>query len=195
MFVVVGLGNPGARYRNTRHNVGVCCLEQLAAKLQTPKIEKWTNQHGAFIYKVNSYLPGVDLLLVRGDCYMNESGGPVSQILNFYKIPPEQLIVTHDDLDLAPGRLKIKRGGSSGGHNGLSDIDEKIGSAEYFRIRIGIGHPRDSQTPEMPVKAWVLASAGSEDSSAIDSAITRAVIGIETLIKEGLEPAQSAINT
>lgn len=143
MFILVGLGNPGDTYARTRHNVGFMAIDHLAA------------EHGfsPFRLKFSSLvaegtLGGHKVLLCKPQTFMNLSGRAVREILNFYKIPLTSLYVFHDDLDLEPNRIKIKQGGGSGGHNGLTSLDSLVGK-DYWRIRIGIGHPghRDLVTP------------------------------------------------
>lgn len=132
MLLLAGLGNPGSEYVRTRHNIGFMAIDALAGP------EPFTSKfHGAFAQRS---IEGEKLLLLKPQTFMNLSGKSVQAAMAFYKLAPEQLVVIHDDLDLPLGRLKIKRGGGAGGHNGIKDIDRVIGP-DYWRIRIGIGHP------------------------------------------------------
>jgi PTH1 family peptidyl-tRNA hydrolase len=133
--LLVGLGNPGAEYARHRHNIGFMALEALAAGCGPVN---WQGKfHGLF---AGGQLAGQKVLFLKPQTFMNRSGLSVGEACTFYKIPPEQVIVLHDDLDLPPGRIKIKRGGGHGGHNGLKSCDAAIGQ-NYKRIRLGIGHP------------------------------------------------------
>lgn len=136
-FLLIGLGNPGKDYARNRHNIGFVALDAIAERY---RFGAWKKSFGGQAaegtigtQKVHAFKPA---------SYMNLSGGPVSEIARFYKIPLERIIVVHDEIDLPLGRLRIKRGGSSGGHNGLKSLDECIG-ADYLRVRIGVGHPGD----------------------------------------------------
>jgi PTH1 family peptidyl-tRNA hydrolase len=135
MFLIVGLGNPGSEYKNTRHNAGFMALAVIMLQYPccSPKVKFQAEITEAII-------GGCKVLLAKPQTYMNNSGQSVGQIARFYKIPLEQIIVLHDDLDLALGRVKTKIGGGSGGHNGLKSLDSHIGK-EYLRVRIGISHP------------------------------------------------------
>ena len=134
-IMVVGLGNPGAEYARTRHNVGFMAVGYLAGENAT-----WKNEHDALTYHAN--IDGHRVIFVRPMTFMNLSGNAVGAIARFYKIPTENIVVIHDDMDIPVGSIKEKVGGGSAGHNGIKSIDAAVG-AEYKRIRIGIGHPRD----------------------------------------------------
>lgn len=134
-IILVGLGNPGASYAGNRHNVGFMVIDQLMKDYGFPKASA---KFGGALSEGRVGLHKVFAFKPMG--YMNTSGGPVGQLLNFYKLAPETVIVLHDELDLEPGKLRIKTGGGNGGHNGLKSIDAHIGQ-DYKRVRIGIGHP------------------------------------------------------
>ncbi|MES2253178.1 MAG: aminoacyl-tRNA hydrolase [Pseudomonadota bacterium] len=134
-WVFVGLGNPGTNYALNRHNVGFMAIDVIADHVRAPAFKIKSN---AALSEVST--PGQRLFLLKPQTFMNLSARGVAPLLAFYKIPLDHLVVFHDDLDLEPGRIKIKRGGSSGGHNGLKSLDESIGK-DYWRVRIGIGHP------------------------------------------------------
>lgn len=137
-YLFVGLGNIGKEYDCTRHNFGFICVDRILEKYG---FQDRKDKFSATIF--NSTIDGNNVLIAKPSTYMNRSGIAVSQIKSFYKIPVENIFVFHDDLDLQLGRIKFKRGGSSGGHNGIKSIDEFIGN-DYYRIRLGIGRPADS---------------------------------------------------
>ncbi len=137
MFLIVGLGNPGLKYQNTKHNFGFLLADQIVENYQLePQGVKFGGQF--FVGKIADK----KIILIKPQEYMNNSGSSVLEAVQFYKIPPSNIIVLHDDLDLALGRIKAKIGGGNGGHNGLKDIDDKI-DKNYFRIRLGIGRPEN----------------------------------------------------
>ncbi|MDG5498203.1 aminoacyl-tRNA hydrolase [Marinobacter sp. BGYM27] len=141
IVMVVGLGNPGAEYENTRHNAGALFVEALAREAgQSLRPEK--KYHGLYA-KVQ--LNGHDLHLLNPMTFMNRSGQSVKALADFFKISPDQILVAHDELDLPPGTAKLKKGGGHGGHNGLRDIIAHLGTNDFHRLRIGIGHPGDSR--------------------------------------------------
>lgn len=146
-FLIVGLGNPGAEYTNTRHNVGFMAVDAIAGDGAT-----WKKEKNAMTYATN--INGQRVVFVKPQTYMNNSGVAVLALMTFYKIPLENVVVIHDDMDLAVGIIKEKIGGGSAGHNGIKSIDANVGR-DYKRIRIGIGHPRDFDLPMDPAD-WVL---------------------------------------
>ncbi len=160
--LVVGLGNPGDEYALTRHNVGFMAIDALA-----PDDAKWKNEKKALTTRFD--FDGVRIILAKPQTFMNNSGESVVALMQFYKVPLENLIVIHDDMDLKVGTLREKTGGSSAGHNGIKSIDAHVGK-EYRRIRIGIGHPRDFNSPISPVD-WVLGKFDSEQLKQIKSVI------------------------
>lgn len=136
MKLIVGLGNPGARYETTRHNVGFLAIDRL--------VDAWGASGGGKKFEAEVYscsVGGEKIVLAKPQTFMNLSGRSVGPMLSFYKIEPSDLIVIHDELDLPPMSLRIKRGGGAGGHNGIKSIDEHLGSQDYYRVRIGIGKP------------------------------------------------------
>ena len=161
-ILVVGLGNPGAEYTNTRHNVGFMAVDYLAGDGAT-----WKKEKNALVHATN--IDGVRVIFVKPHTYMNNSGVAVLALMTFYKVPVENVIVIHDDMDLAIGNIREKTGGGSAGHNGIKSIDANVGR-DYKRIRIGIGHPRDFDLPMNPAD-WVLGRFGPLQIQAIKSAI------------------------
>lgn len=161
-ILIVGLGNPGTEYENTRHNVGFMALDALA-----PKDAVWKKEKNALTTKCE--IDGHRVILAKPQTFMNNSGDAVLPLMTFYKIPLENLIVIHDDMDIKVGDKKEKIGGSSAGHNGIKSIDAAVGN-EYRRIRIGIGHPRDFESPISPVD-WVLGKFDPEQLNTIKTVI------------------------
>ncbi len=137
-MLLVGLGNPGAKYANTRHNIGVMALEAILQRFSLPAFKP--AYKGLF---TSGEVDGQKVYLLFPQTFMNLSGESVQAAASFYKIPPERVFVFHDELDLAPGKVRIKKGGGAGGHNGLKSITQLLGTPDYWRIRMGIGHPGD----------------------------------------------------
>lgn len=166
--LIVGLGNPGPEYETTRHNAGFWLADHYADDLRaTFNFEK------AFFGLVAKAKKGGDtVLLLKPATYMNRSGQSVGALARFYKIAPEQVLVLHDELDLMPGQVKIKQGGSHAGHNGLKDIQAALGTPNFWRIRIGIGHPRTLGLAQQ-VADFVLHSPRRDEQTGIDSVIDR----------------------
>ena len=161
-ILVVGLGNPGDEYARTRHNVGFIAVEYLAGADAI-----WKHEHEALTY--HTKIGNQSVIFVRPMTFMNNSGIAVGALARFYKIPLENIVVIHDDMDIKLGKLKEKVGGSSAGHNGIKSIDAAVG-ADYRRIRIGIGHPRDFELKMDPAD-WVLARFSDDQLATVMSVI------------------------
>ncbi|MBQ3039660.1 MAG: aminoacyl-tRNA hydrolase [Alphaproteobacteria bacterium] len=161
-ILVVGLGNPGAEYVNTRHNVGFMAVDALAGADAT-----WKKEKNALTYATT--IDGRRVIFVKPQTYMNNSGVAVLALMTFYKVPLENIIVIHDDMDLKIGDVREKIGGGSAGHNGIKSIDANVGR-DYKRVRIGIGHPRDFDLPMDPAD-WVLGRFGAVQIAAINNVI------------------------
>ena len=161
-IMIVGLGNPGTQYARTRHNVGFMAVTYLAGKDAT-----WKSEHDAMTY--HTTIDGRRVIFVRPMTFMNLSGNAVGAIARFYKVPTENVIVIHDDMDIKIGSFRDKVGGSSAGHNGIKSIDDAIGT-EYRRIRIGIGHPRDFNL-KMDLADWVLGRLSDDELATVKSVI------------------------
>src|SRR5690554_7229693 len=156
IVMVVGLGNPGADYENTRHNAGALFVEALARDAgQTLRPEK--KYHGLY---ARIQWQGLDLHLLNPSTFMNRSGTAIKALADFFKIPPEQILVAHDELDLPPGTAKLKKGGGHGGHNGLRDTIAHLSTNDFQRLRLGIGHPGDSRK----VTGYVLGRLGKQET-------------------------------
>ena len=185
--LIVGLGNPGADYVDTRHNAGFWMIDLLAADSGAEfRLDK---RYNAELGKLGAH--GRDVHLQKPQAYMNRSGQAVAGLARYYKLEPTQILVMHDELDLPPGTNRIKHDGGHGGHNGLRDIIAHLGSREFFRIRIGIGHPGDSRQ----VTNYVLHKPSAADREAIESA-NRDTLAVMPLILEGrIDKAMQALHT
>jgi PTH1 family peptidyl-tRNA hydrolase len=187
-FLVVGLGNPGPAYRGNRHNVGF-----MVADLLAERVGGRFSKHKARADVLEGRLgppPAPRVVLAEPRTYMNESGGPVAGLSAFYKIPVEQLVVVHDELDLPYGSLRLKRGGGDNGHNGLRSITRSLGSKEYLRVRFGIGRPPGRMDPA----DYVLRDFSAAERKDLDFHLDRAADAVETLVREGLESTQNRYN-
>ncbi len=185
-WLVVGLGNPGPSYAPTRHNVGYLVADELARRMGG----RWRTQKSGRALSVEGRLagvPGVRAVLGRGRCFMNESGGPVSSLLSFFKATPDQLVVVHDELDLPYGALRVKFGGGDNGHNGLRSIRQALGTGDYYRVRVGIGRPVGRQDPVN----FVLAPFSTAERRELDLHVQRAADAVEVLVTDGLDAAQN----
>jgi len=167
--LLVGLGNPGSEYAKTRHNAGFWFCERLAQNLGA-RLAKESRFHGV-VAAVRGDARNDGLWLLLPQTYMNRSGQAVAALARFYRIETADILVVHDDLDLPPGSLRLKFGGGLGGHNGLKDISAHLDSQDYWRLRVGIGHPGDRDD----VVDYVLKPPRREEAEAIDAAIARAL--------------------
>jgi PTH1 family peptidyl-tRNA hydrolase len=180
--LVVGLGNPGPDYAETRHNIGVRVVDLLAARAGGRFGKHRTNAD-----VLEARLAGRRVVLAKPRTYMNVSGGPVAGLLRYFSVPVEDLVVVHDDLDLGFGVVRLKRGGGEGGHNGLRSISTSLGTRDYLRVRFGIGRPPGRQDPA----DFVLKRFTGAESKELDVAVDLAADAAEALLAEGLEPAQN----
>ena len=181
--LVVGLGNPGTEYAETRHNVGVRVVELLAARAGGGRFSK----HKANADVLEGRLAGRRAVLAVPRTYMNVSGGPVAGLLRYYGVAPDDLVVVHDDLDLGFGVVRLKQGGGEGGHNGLRSISGAIGTKDYLRVRFGIGRPPGRQDPA----DFVLKRFSGAERKELEFAVDLAADAAEALLRDGLEPAQN----
>jgi PTH1 family peptidyl-tRNA hydrolase len=186
-WLVVGLGNPGPDYAGTRHNVGVLVVEELAERARG----RFAKHKRAHAQVAEERLQGHRAVLAKPSSYMNESGGPVKGLLDFYKVPMEQLVVIHDELDIPFSTLRLKLGGGDNGHNGLKSIRRSTGSGEFYRVRVGIGRPPGRQDPaDFVLKPW-----SSVERKELPMLVSDAADAVELLLHEGLERAQNRFNT
>ncbi len=175
--LIVGLGNPGAQYETTRHNAGFWLADHLADDFKAT-----FQQEKAFsAWVAKARVDGENVVLQKPTTYMNRSGLAVGAVARFYKFAPEQVLVLHDELDLLPGQVKLKQGGGHAGHNGLKDIQAVLGSPDFWRLRIGIGHPRSLGLAQQ-VADFVLHPPGREDQDAIDGVITRGRVAVMSML-------------
>lgn len=175
--LIVGLGNPGAQYEATRHNAGFWLADHLADDLKT--IFQQEKAFSSWIAKTR--IEGEYIVLQKPTTYMNRAGLAVGALVRFYKFSPDQVLVLHDELDLLPGQVKLKHGGGHAGHNGLRDIQAVLGSPDFWRLRIGIGHPRSLGLAQQGAD-FVLHPPRREDQDAIDGVITRARVAINSML-------------
>ncbi len=185
--MIVGLANPGAEYAQTRHNAGAWYVDLLAQRYSQPLKE----ESKFFGYTARLNLAGNDVRLLVPTTFMNLSGKSVAAVATFYRILPEEILVAHDELDLPPGVAKLKLGGSNGGHNGLKDIQSKLGNnPNFYRLRIGIGHPGDRNK----VVGFVLGKPPATEQTLIDDAVDESLRCTEILLKEGMTKAMNRLH-
>lgn len=189
--LIVGLGNPGPEYEQTRHNAGFWLVDQLANSLPNCRLQM-ESRFKALSAKAR--ISGEEVWLLEPQTFMNRSGQSVGALARFYKIAPEEILVVHDELDHLPGIVKMKQGGSSGGHNGLKDITAALGSQEYWRIKIGIGHPRTLNL-QQGVADFVLHRPRREEQELIESCIDKALRIIPLAVEGKLNIATQQLNT
>lgn len=185
--LIVGLGNPGPEYEQTRHNAGFWLVDQIArTALQRDK------NFQALVGKTK--IADEDIWLLEPQTFMNRSGISVGGLARFYKINPAQILVVHDELDIAPGLAKLKLGGSSGGHNGLKDITAALGTQDYWRLRIGIGHPRTLNL-QQGVADFVLHRPRKDEQGLIDEAIARSIEILPRVVRGEFAEAMTQLHT
>lgn len=183
MWIIVGLGNPGRRYSKTRHNIGFMVADDIADRY---RVELKTRD----LYKIGrGSIEDKEVILVEPLTYMNRSGLAVRDVLKRFSVPPENLIVIHDDIDMETGVLKIKKKGSSGGHRGIESIIESIGTKEFIRVKIGIGRGEG-----IPVEDYVLSRFRKDEIPAIKDAINRASNAVVTVLTAGVDRAMNRFN-
>jgi peptidyl-tRNA hydrolase, PTH1 family len=187
-FLVVGLGNPGPSYAGNRHNVGAMVLDELAARAGV-KLSPGKGKRARTLIG-EGRLAGRRVVLARPTAYMNESGGPVRGLLDYHSIPPTDLVVLHDELDIPFTSVRLKRGGGEGGHNGLRSISRSTGTRDYLRVRIGIGRPPGRQDPA----DFVLRDFSATERKELDLLVAEAADATEELLARGLEPAQNVVH-
>ncbi|AWT56262.1 aminoacyl-tRNA hydrolase [Mycolicibacterium smegmatis] len=185
-LLVVGLGNPGPTYAKTRHNLGFMVADVLAGRIGSAfKVHK---KSGAEV--VTGRLAGTSVVLAKPRCYMNESGRQVGPLAKFYSVPPQQIVVIHDELDIDFGRIRLKLGGGEGGHNGLRSVASALGTKDFHRVRIGVGRPPGRKDPA----AFVLENFTAAERAEVPTIVEQAADATELLIAQGLEPAQNTVH-
>ena len=185
-WLVVGLGNPGPGYSGNRHNAGFMVVDLLAQRMGAR-----FKTHKARADVVEGRLVGERVVLAKPRTFMNDSGGPVSALRDFFKTPLERIVVVHDELDLPYGGLRLKLGGGDNGHNGLRSVRRALGSGDFNRVRFGIGRPPGS----MDAAAFVLRDFGTAERKELELNVDHAADAVEALLAEGLERAQNSYNT
>lgn len=182
-FLVAGLGNPGAEYRDTRHNAGFWALDALAAHMGVTVDRA---RHHALVGE--GTLGGVRVLLMKPETFMNASGTAIAEAAAFYKIPPERVVVLCDDISFAPGVIRIRRRGSAGGHNGLKSIIERLGSQEFLRVKIGVG---EKPRPDYPLVDWVLGRLGAAEREAVNARLADITAAVTLLVQGEVDTAMN----
>ncbi|MFB4311129.1 aminoacyl-tRNA hydrolase [Actinomadura sp. GTD37] len=185
LWLVVGLGNPGPSYAKNRHNAGFMVLDVLAARAGGR-----FKSHRARADVLEGRLAGARAVLAKPRSFMNESGGPVKGLLDFYKVPVERLVVVHDELDIPFGAVRLKQGGGDNGHNGLRSVTKSLATKEYARVRFGVGRPPG----RMDAAAFVLKDFSATERKDLDLEIDRAADAVEALMADGLAAAQNVFH-
>lgn len=195
LWLVVGLGNPGPAYAGHRHNVGYLVNDELAARVggkfkphksgRADVVEGRLGGAGGV-----GVVGGVRVVLARPRCYMNEVGGPVAALSQFYKVPPERVVAVHDELDLPFDTMRVKLGGGDNGHNGLRSLRRSLGSGEFYRVRVGIGRPPGRQAPA----DFVLSDYSAMERKILPFQVDHAADAVESLLTNGLEMTQNQFN-
>jgi len=185
--LVAGLGNPGRQYIMTRHNAGFWFADALAMKLGVAM-----TRESRFASEVAKH---GEIRLAKPTTYMNDSGQAVAALARFFGVSPGELLVVHDELDLRPGEARLKLGGGVAGHNGLRDVQAQLGSSDFWRLRLGVGHPRDSALPEQDVVDYVLKPPRAEERDQIVSAIERALAVWPDIACGDMERAMMSLHT
>lgn len=183
-LLIVGLGNPGREHANDRHNVGWMVADELARRHDGSFKSKFSGQLAEI------RVEGLKLALLKPETYMNLSGSSLAAAARFFKLPTEQIAVVHDDVDLDSGRIQLRLGGGLAGHNGLRSVRQSLGSAEFLRVRVGVGRP--GRGDRRPVADYVLSPFAPEDE--VEALVGRAADAVETLARDGLDEAQRRFN-
>ncbi|HLD09704.1 MAG TPA: aminoacyl-tRNA hydrolase [Methylophilaceae bacterium] len=190
--LIVGLGNPGGEYEATRHNAGFWWLDQVCAETSS----KLSTEAKFFGLAGRLKLAALEAWLLKPNTFMNASGRSVMALAHFYKIPPEAILVVHDELDLPPGEVKLKKGGSHGGHNGLKDIAAQLGTQDFWRLRLGIGHPGASLPNKGEVVInYVLHQPTKDEMQLIEQSIDTSTTLLPMLLKGEFEAAMLKLHT
>jgi PTH1 family peptidyl-tRNA hydrolase len=184
VWLVVGLGNPGPKYAGNRHNAGFLVLDELAERVGARY-----KAHKGRADLIEARLVGVRALLAKPKCYMNESGGPVASLRDFFKVPVEHIVVVHDELDIPFGAIRLKRGGTES-HNGPRSVSSALGSRDYLRVRVGIGRPPGRQDPA----DYVLKDFGPSERKELSFLVDRGADAVEALLTSPLEVAQNTFH-
>lgn len=185
LWLVAGLGNPGPSYAGNRHNAGFMVLDALASRVGGK-----FKAHKSRADVIEGRLGGTRVILAKPRGYMNESGGPVKGLRDFYKVPVERLVVVHDELDIPYGAVRLKQGGGDNGHNGLRSITKSLGDKDYLRVRFGVGRPPGRMDPA----AFVLKDFSATERKDLELDVDRAADAVEALLSQGLAAAQNTFH-
>ncbi|MDQ6935119.1 MAG: aminoacyl-tRNA hydrolase [Actinomycetota bacterium] len=192
VWLVVGLGNPGARYAGTRHNVGYLVTDELARRMGSAFRAHKSRLCDVVEGRLGPVAePGPRVVLARARSFMNESGGAVSALARFYRAPIEAIVVIHDELDLPFGALRVKQGGGDNGHNGLRSVRSALGSGDFYRVRVGVGRPRGHQDPA----DYVLSDYSVQERRELPIQVQTAADAIESLLRTDLDWTRQRFNT
>ena len=189
--LIVGLGNPGPEYEQTRHNAGFWLVDNLANSLPGTRLQR-DSRYNAMLAKTS--IAGKEVWLLEPQTFMNRSGQSVGALARFFKIAADEVLVVHDELDLMPGIARLKKGGSAGGHNGLKDITAALGTQDYWRLRLGIGHPR-TLSLQQQVADFVLHRPRREDQELIEQAIDKSLQVMPLIVEGKFEAATMKLHT
>jgi len=189
-WLVAGLGNPGDQYAATRHNVGQMVIDQLV-KRHSIKLASHKSRTHIAAYKLGVGIDAHQIILAKSHSYMNETGGPIKALANFYSVEPENIIALHDELDIGFAVIRTKLGGGDNGHNGLKSMTSAFDTPDYYRVRLGIGRPMGQQDPA----DFVLKQFSKEEKKDLDEFIERGADVVEFLIEKGLELTQGKFNS
>ena len=189
-WLVAGLGNPGDQYAATRHNVGQMVIDQLV-KRHSIKLASHKSRTHIAAYKLGVGIDAHQIILAKSHSYMNETGGPIKALANFYSVEPEKIIALHDELDIGFAAIRTKLGGGDNGHNGLKSMTSAFDTPDYYRVRLGIGRPMGQQDPA----DFVLKQFSKEEKKELDEFIERGADVVEFLIEQGLELTQGKFNS
>lgn len=185
-WLIVGLGNPGARYENTRHNVGFWAIDELSRRSDTA-----VRKIRFHALTADAVVGSQGVLLMKPTTFMNLSGQAVGEAARFFKIPPDHILILSDDVDLPLGKLRIRKSGSAGGHNGLKNIIQHLGTDQFPRLKLGVG---GKPHPDYNMADWVLGQLQGEDKKVMEQAVKRAADAVECLLAEGIDRAMNKFN-
>ena len=189
MILIVGLGNPGEKYRNTRHNLGFMVVDELARKMLSLAKTKWVENKK---FDSQFIIFNSQFILIKPQTMMNASGFAVVKMSSFYKVKPEDIWVVHDDVDLTLGKIKIRLGGAAAGHHGVESIIQQLGTDKFVRFRLGIGHP--GRGNDKLVERYVLQGFTSHETSEVRQMVKKAIQALKKALEDGLLKARSEFN-
>ena len=198
MKLIVGLGNPGEKYENTRHNLGFMALDEIMRKFEPHEKTFWENDKDMKAEIKQVKLRDSSILLMKPKTYMNLSGLSVAKVLNYYKIDPQNMIVIYDDLDLPFGRIRVRFGGAAGGHHGVESIIEHLGTDKFLRVRLGIGTNEKNQKPrernQEHVERYVLGKIASNERGKVKTILKETIKAVELILEHGIDTYMSKYN-